>query len=244
VSGTWASVAVGLLDWEAWAPGLPDKEAWRAWAAGGAGLRDDGSSPAVEAMAPALRRRAGRNDRLGLETAWRLAPQGAPVVSVFGSRHGQVARSAVLLEALAQGTPLSPMDFSLSVHNACAGLFSIARQDRSASSAVAAGGEELASAMLEAAGLLAEGAESVLLSVHDELPPALYDAHWLREEGTLGLGLRLGPAGRRLRLSLMEAAPRPEGASQGEVLARLLARGAGTARWSRGGRAWVWELDA
>jgi hypothetical protein len=148
------------------------------------------------------------------------------------------------LEALAQGLPLSPMDFSLSVHNASSGLFSIARGDRSAASALAASGEELAAAFLEAAGLLMEGAPEVLVSVHDEPPPKLYDGHWMREEGTFGLGLRLGAGGKRLSLSLNETGPEPEGTAQGLELARLLARGHGLARWSRGGRAWVWELGA
>ena len=240
------TVTVGILDWEAWAPGLADHEAWRAWAGGGQGVpRDDGSSPAVGPMAPSLRRRAGRNDRLGLEVAWRLSGPEGSSAAVFGSRHGQVARSAVLLESLAQGLPLSPMDFSLSVHNASGGLFSIARQDRSASSAVAASGEELAAALLEAAGLLLEGAPEVLVSVHDEPPPPLYDGHWGREDGSFGLGLRLAAAGgARLTMSLMESGPEDEGAVQGLELARLLARGQGLARWARAGRAWVWELGA
>ena len=237
-----SSVSLGLLDWDAWAPGLHAKEAWQDWAGGPAVVRDDGTSPPVAPMAALLRRRAGRNDRLGLEAAWRvLAGAG---VSVFASRHGQVARSAVLLEALAQGLPLSPMDFSLSVHNASSGLFSIARQDRWASTALAASGEELSGALLEAAGQILEGAPEALVSVHDEPPPALYDGHWQGEKGTFGLGLRLGLGGRRLTMRLMESGPEPEGAVQGLELARLLARGSGQARWARDGRAWVWELEA
>lgn len=242
MTNAWCTVSLGLLDWGAWAPGLHSKEAWRDWAAGPAVVKDDGTSPPVEAMAALLRRRAGRNDRLGLEAAWRvLAGAG---VSVFGTRHGQVARSAVLLEALAQGLPLSPMDFSLSVHNASSGLFSIARQDRGASTALAASGEELAVALLEAGGQILEGAPEALVSIHDEPPPALYDGHWRGEEGTFGLGLRLGHGGRRLTMSLMASGPEPEGSVQGLELARLLALGSGQARWARDGRAWVWELEA
>jgi hypothetical protein len=196
-------------------------------------------------MPPALRRRAGRNDRLGLEGAYALAPQGQDRPSVFASRHGQVARSAVLLEALAQGTPLSPMDFSLSVHNATAGLFSIARGDRSASSSLAAGGEELCAGLLEAAGQVLEGAPQVLLSAHDEPPPALYDGHWRREDGVLGLALMLGAvaAGRpRLTVSLGAFDGPDEGWPQAWVLAGLLGRAQGAARWARDGRAWTFEL--
>jgi hypothetical protein len=235
-----------VLAWEAWAPGLAGRAAWAAAPGAYAGA-DDGSAPPVAAMPPALRRRAGRNDRLGLEPAYALAPLGHAMPSIFASRHGQVARSAVLLQALAQGQPLSPMDFSLSVHNASAGLFSIARGDRSASTSLAAGGEELAAGLLDAAGQLLEGAPQVLLSAHDEPPPPLYDGHWRREEGTLGLGLRLGPGGGpgpQLTLALQAFDGPDEGGVQAAVLAGLLARGTGSARWARGGRAWAFGLAA
>jgi hypothetical protein len=196
-------------------------------------------------MPAALRRRAGRNDRLGLEAAYALAPQGLELPSLFASRHGQVARSAVLLSALAEGSPLSPMDFSLSVHNASAGLFAIARGDRSASTSLAAGGEELAAGLLDAAGQLLEGAPQVLLVAHDEPPPALYDARWDREEGVFGLGLRLGSdGGPTLTVSLTAWEGPDEGQPQGLLLAGLLAAGHGVVRWARAGRAWTFELCA
>jgi hypothetical protein len=156
-----------------------------------------------------------------------------------------VARSAVLLTALAEGTPLSPMDFSLSVHNASAGLFSIARGDRSASTSLAAGGEELAAGILDAAGQLLEGAEQLLLVAHDEPAPALYNGRWDREEGVFGLGLRLAASGgQRLTLTLQAWDGPDEGEPQGLLLAGLLAAGQGVARWARAGRAWTFELGA
>ena len=45
--------------------------------------------------------------------------------AVFVSRHGELARSMTLLQALADGQALSPTDFSMSVHNTAAGLCSI-----------------------------------------------------------------------------------------------------------------------
>jgi hypothetical protein len=49
---------------------------------------------------------------------------------VFASRHGDVARSMDLLGALVSDQPLSPTGFGLSVHNAIAALYSIARGHR------------------------------------------------------------------------------------------------------------------
>ena len=244
MSTSFLSSSLAVLDWDAWAPGRAGKVAWRD---GCPALADDGSAPAVLPMPPALRRRAGRNDRLGLEPGYGLAPAGQDLPTVFASRHGQVARSALLLEALAQGTLLSPMDFSLSVHNATAGLFSIARGDRSASSSLAAGGEELAAGFLDAAGQVLEGADQVLLCAHDEPPPALYNGHWAREEGVVGLALLLGavrPGTLRLTLSLGAWDGPDLGEAQALLLGGLLARGGGTGRWARGGRRWVFELDS
>jgi hypothetical protein len=77
---------------------------------------------------------------------------------VFASRHGDVARSMDLLGALASDQPLSPTGFGLSVHNAIAALYSIARGHRGNYLALAAGQATVEAACLEAAGLLADGA--------------------------------------------------------------------------------------
>ncbi|AMP10258.1 beta-ketoacyl synthase, N-terminal domain protein [Collimonas arenae] len=81
-----------------------------------------------------------------------------------------------LLSDLAQGLPLSPAGFSLSVHNAAAGLFSIARHDRASHSALAAGHGGVEHAVIEACGLLADGAPSVLLVVYDGVLPEVFHA--------------------------------------------------------------------
>jgi len=52
---------------------------------------------------------------------------------------------------------LSPTLFSLSVHNSVAGLFSIARGDRGAATAMAAGLDSLGLSILEGANMIAGG---------------------------------------------------------------------------------------
>ncbi|MFS2047223.1 beta-ketoacyl synthase chain length factor, partial [Stenotrophomonas geniculata] len=72
---------------------------------------------------------------------WWVDGQGADsdVPLVFASRHGDVARSMDLLGALVGDQPLSPTGFGLSVHNAIAALYSIARGHRGNYLALAAG---------------------------------------------------------------------------------------------------------
>ena len=121
-----------------------------------------------------LRRRAGVLDRMALEVAYRYLGDRRDVPAIFCSRHGEAARSLDLLTDLAKGAPLSPTSFGLSVHNAAAGLFAIARRDRAASSALAAGASSVEHAVIEACGLLADGAPEVLLVVYDRPLPAIY----------------------------------------------------------------------
>jgi hypothetical protein len=160
----------------AWAPGVETPEAWGDWAAGRRDIGGD-AEPALRAMAPMLRRRAGILDRMALEVAYRCLGDRRDVPAIFCSRHGEASRSVELLTDLAKELPLSPTLFGLSVHNATGGLFSIARGDHAGSSALAAGSSSVEHAAIEASGLLADGAAEVLLVVYDRPLPALYAAY-------------------------------------------------------------------
>lgn len=94
---------------------------------------------------------------------------------VFASRHGELRRTTDILRAITVGEPVSPTAFSLSVLNAMTGVFGIARGDRSAASAIAAGAETLGYALLEAhAQYATQPASSVLLVYADEPADAAY----------------------------------------------------------------------
>ena len=157
----------------AWAPGVETQEAWLAWAKGDLAVTSN-IEPPVEPMAPILRRRAGVLGKMALEVAYRCLGQKVNVSAVFCSRHGEASRSVDLLMDLAKGVPLSPTSFGLSVHNATAGLFSIARGDHASSVGLAAGKSSVEHAVIEACGLLADGEPQVLLVVYDCPLPAIY----------------------------------------------------------------------
>lgn len=243
-----------VLDWDAWAEGRAGKDAWRVWAQGPSAASSDdgppsllGKGPAAAAVPAMLRRRAGLSDRLALELACGLVDRDAQVPCVFASRHGQIVRSVGLLEDLARGVPLSPMDFSVSVHNATAGLFSIARGDRSPATALAGGRESFSAAVLEAQAMLLEGVEKVLLVYHDETPPRALEGFWDGEPADWSLALLLGRDQGRILKMRLEDAPAREGsdsAPQAYALARLLARGQGRERWLNGRHRWTWEFPS
>lgn len=158
----------------AWAPGLETPEAWLAWAKAPFNI-DGNTEPGVRQMPAMLRRRAGFLGKMALEVAYQCLDGRTGVPTVFCSRHGDVSRAVNLLTELAQDCPLSPTGFGLAVHNANAGLFSIARADQANHLALAAGASTIEHAVIEACSLLADGAPEVLLVACDNCLPTLFE---------------------------------------------------------------------
>lgn len=156
-----------------WAPGLTTPEAWTRWARAPHRIVP-GEEPGVKAMPAMLRRRAGFLGKMALEVAYQCLDGICDIPTVFCSRHGEVSRALDLLNDLARGEALSPTAFSMSVHNATAGLLTIARQDHANHIALAAGAATIEHAVIEACGLLADGAPAVLLVASDCRLPELF----------------------------------------------------------------------
>lgn len=88
---------------------------------------------------------------------------------VFSSAHGETNKSLEMLKDMQNGEDVSPTAFSLSVHNAISGLFSIAYGYHQEITVIAPGQDGIASAFLEALGLLHENqADEVLMVFYDE----------------------------------------------------------------------------
>lgn len=166
----------GIAKWRAWAPGIHDEADWQAWIGGRLAPAPD-DQPDVSYLPGLLRRRLDFPGRMALHTAWPCAESLESVQLVFASRHGALSRTMDMLTALANDELLSPTLFSLAVHNSTAGLFSIARGDRGAATAMAAGLDTLALAILEGANMVAEGAAHVLVTYTDDLAPVPYRGH-------------------------------------------------------------------
>lgn len=116
----------------------------------------------------------------------------AEVNTVFASRHGNINESIDLLDRLALQKPLSPTKFSHTVHNAQAGLFSIASENRLPSSSIAAQDDLFACGYLEALTLLERYPERKVLLVVGDVPLTPVFAHLVDEPvGSYGLALLL-----------------------------------------------------
>jgi hypothetical protein len=163
-----------IEQWRAWAPGLDSTADWCAWHQAPSRLLDTGAQPDVSALPAMQRRRLSRLARMAFHVAWPLAEAHPQLPMVFASRHGETPRTLSILTDLAHAEPLSPTQFSLSVHNAIIGLWSIQRGDHSEMTALAGAGDGLENAILEACGMLHEGAPAVLVVIAEETPPELY----------------------------------------------------------------------
>ena len=232
----------------AWAPGVTSPDAWAAWAAQPWSI-EAGDEPKVAAMPAMLRRRAGFLGRMALEVAYTCLGRDADVPTVFCSRHGEVGRAIALLGDLARGEPLSPTSFGLAVHNASAGLFSIARTDRANHIALAAGPSTIEHAVIEACGLLADGAPMVLLVACDEPLPALLSGFEDCAEQPYAFAWAMVGAGEdavRLAWRAQESGtPAAPSATPGglDVLRFQLGQGAPLER-DAGACRWTWSRDA
>lgn len=203
-------------------------------------------APEIGFVEPLLRRRLSALGRGMLHCAWRVAGEAPSVRAVFASQHGEPARTMPMLEDLANGLDISPTQFSMNVHNAVAGIWSIARKDRSACTALGAGSESFGWGLLEAFSLhLACPGEPVLFVYGDDrLPEGLADA----ASPALplhALALLIGsPPARRFRLRRDPLAEGGSTDSPQSLHALRALGGAGEApSWLGPGGAWTWHLE-
>ena len=184
------------------------------------GVRRWAVAPAAagSSLPPMLRRRLGPLGRAALDAALAAGYDG-DVGQVFASRYGELARSIELVAEILRGDPSSPASFSLSVHNALAGLASIACRNRQAHTAIAAGQDTLFAGLMEAAVQLAEAPErDVVLVYCDDPVPAAFQAPQA-ETAPVAIALRLfaAPEIELAREARPDAADRPATDGPGPV---------------------------
>ena len=202
-----------VLRWSAWAPGLETPDAWRAWVRAPVPLAPSGH-PEARFLPAMLRRRCSPLTRIALTAAWGCVSEGqlGAVRTVFASRHGSVNESIEMLEQIVRGERVSPAQFSHTVHNAQAGLFCIAAQNRQSSCSLAARDDTFACGWLEALAHLEREPDRLVLYVMADVQLAPRFAALVDEpESSYAVALLLGRAGEgpALRFDQRGAAPTP-----------------------------------
>ncbi len=151
-----------------------------------------------------LKRRLSPLARVVFCAAIPCIPENNQFPSVFSSTHGELAKSFAMMELIEAGEDISPTAFSLSVHNAIAGLFSMVYKNNRESTVVAPGEEGLAAAFIEALGLLQEGEDEVLIVLYDEPLVTFYPSapYQLSSEKSCAVALTISKSGAGIPLSL------------------------------------------
>ena len=187
-----------LLRWSAWAPGIESPAAWETWAKAPAPLPATGS-PEAKFLPAMLRRRCTPLTRTMLTAAFGCAEPDelARLRTVFASRHGSINESIGLLENVVRREKLSPATFSHTVHNAQAGLFSIAASNRAASSSLSAQEDSWTAAWIEALCFLERDPREPVLVVIGDVPLADTFAPLVAEAAVpYAFAVQVGTAGR------------------------------------------------
>lgn len=132
--------------------------------------------PKLEWVPPMQRRRLSPFMKMALHCAHEVTNNlDTPLQSVFASRHGDLTKTSRLLTDLARKEALSPTEFSLSVHNAVSGLFSILSKNEQPSTTIAAGENTFIMGLIEASVRSAAHNEPVLFVLVDQAMPVPFD---------------------------------------------------------------------
>ncbi len=167
---------VGVAGVAAWSSEFETEEDWSRWAHNPTPISGD-SVPELPDVPPILRRRCSPLTKAMLAVSFRAAQESvrSRARTVFSSRHGAIHLAVRVIDTLYAKRPVSPMQFSHSVHNASAGQFSQIVGNRAASSSIAAGSASFGAAFLEAMLFLERDPETPVLLVHgDEPVPPLF----------------------------------------------------------------------
>lgn len=224
-----------IRQWAVWSP-LDDS-----------GSKSDEACAILSAVPKMLKRRLSALAGTVFCAAIQCRPEGnGPLPMVFSSSHGELAKSFAMMEMLEAGEAISPTAFSLSVHNAVAGLFAIACGNQLQSTVLAPGEEGMAPAFLEALGLLQEGAEQVLLVFYDAPVVTFYptEPYHLSTEQSCALALRIANTGAGLPLTMTRSlmtGDDGEQALQVPAFVRFLAGARSTLTLASARRGWHWE---
>lgn len=171
-----------LSDFVAWAPNIEGDEQWQAWSREPFVpdlLNEKGKplAPALKTVPAMQRRRLSYNSKLAMQCALMVLPvdeetgECAQLPAVFASPQGELHKTLSLLDSLRLEEPVSPMGFSLSVHNTAAGLYSIHTGNKAQSSSVAAQEDTLLAGLIEAYLLSSKTCQPVLFVFSEEALP-------------------------------------------------------------------------
>jgi hypothetical protein len=141
----------------------------------------DVSPISLKQVPPIKRRRLNGLSKMAMHTSLNCLEHAEysaqETLTLFASQHGELNRTVTIISDITNTQEISPKDFSLSVHNASLGLFSIFNKNTNPGTSVAAGTNTFGFALLEAYNLLTRFPDKkVLLTCFDLQVAPPFDA--------------------------------------------------------------------
>ena len=236
-------MSFNIEKWSANSAGLNSVAEWQTWSTN-LDWSQDGSTE-FKAIPPMMRRRMSLQSKLAVQTALTLLKDTSVDFLVFASRHGELHRTATLIQSILEGDDASPMAFSQSVHNTAAGLTTIAAKAPIPLTSIAAGQDTFHNALIEAYLYLHQyPSHRVLVIDFDQPLPELYQEYETQYYADYALGLVLTTGGEYSITRTVEANQASSGLPQGlQTLQHILL---GTNKWTVAGKhqTWSWINNA
>lgn len=196
-----------VVEWNAVSACCQNKQAWQHFfqLENQDALSSEITSMDLSFLPAMKRRRLSSMARLVFAAAWPLLPEEEMCPVVFVSFDGEVNRSLQLWHELLTDNHLSPTSFALSVHNAVLGQWSLFRGDTCESTALSTRDAALEVGVVEACGLLSDGAEKVMVIIADD--PIEHDGISAHKAPFAYALVLLLEAGNQISLTLQEKSP-------------------------------------
>lgn len=190
------------------------------------------------------RRRLSPLAKTACAVAWNCWQTEGQMPVVYYSAHGESQYYFELLSDMAAGEPPSPSRFSLSVHNAIAGIFGLHSASRLPYVALAGGGEGIFGGFLEAAGLLLE-VPKVMLVAYEQPLPTVYNPYLSTSNDSWAVAMILtNPANGLPELSVTrhQSVPASNSKFSDADIIRAIESGCDVAEFDSGSVIWRWKL--
>lgn len=177
----------------AWCGNLRTTEDWQLWSNDKLTYQLEDDLPQLKQIPAMQKRRLSRFAKLSFHCVLEsLGENITNIPCVFSSRHGDLHKTAKLIEDVANKNDLSPTNFGLSVHNAVAGLYSIFSNNKHPMTAISAGEDSFLIALVDAyAKLEANKLDRILVVYTDEVVPEKYKQYVSAKEQTISIALIL-----------------------------------------------------
>ena len=169
-------LALNICEFSCWAPNAPNPAAWSDWLHNKSAPHGD-TPPDLTQIKPMQRRRLSLMARavfqVGGECLAQINPAPHKIASLFATTYGQATSSVKMIQTMTDRKPLSPAAFSLSVHNAIAGQFSISHGLTGPCMTAACGREGLGGVFTQAIGMLTDHEQVLVCCFEEPLPDEL-----------------------------------------------------------------------